>query len=54
MKKNLNGGKLMKNKKGDFLWGAVLLIWILILAVPSTRTTFIEVTDAHPYLGGFF
>lgn len=44
----------MKNKKGDFLWGAVLLIWILILAIPDTRTVFIEVTDAHPYIGGFF
>lgn len=43
----------MKNKKGDFLWGAVLLIWILILVVPSARTTFINATDAHPYIGGF-
>lgn len=44
----------MKNKKGDFIWGAVLLLWILILAIPTTRVVFIEVTDAHPYLGGFF
>jgi hypothetical protein len=44
----------MKNKKGDFLWASVLLIWILILIVPATRTTFIEVTEAHPYMGGFF
>lgn len=44
----------MNNKKGDFLWGFVLLIWVLILVIPSTRTIFIEVTDAHPYLGGFF
>ncbi|WP_077849101.1 hypothetical protein [Clostridium puniceum] len=43
----------MKNKKGDFFWGVVLFIWILILAVPSTRITFIEVTDAYPYVGGF-
>ncbi|MFL0268035.1 hypothetical protein [Candidatus Clostridium radicumherbarum] len=41
-------------KRGDFLWGAALLIWILILVVPSTRTAFIAVTDAHPYAGGFF
>lgn len=41
-------------KRGDFLWGAALLIWILILVVPSTRTAFITVTDAHPYAGGFF
>lgn len=44
----------MKNKKGDFLWGGVLLIWILILVVPTTRIAFIEVTEAHPYMGGFF
>ena len=44
----------MKSKKGDFLWGAVLLLWILILAIPITRTVFIETTDAHPYMGGFF
>ena len=44
----------MKNRKGDFLWGAVLLLWILILAIPATRSAFIETTDAHPYIGGFF
>lgn len=43
----------MKYKKGDFLWGFVLLLWILVLVIPYTRTTFIEVTDAHPYMGGF-
>jgi hypothetical protein len=45
---------MMKNKKGDFLWGFVLLVWVLILVIPSTRETFIEITEAHPYLGGFF
>lgn len=44
----------MKNKKGDFLWGFVLFLWILILAIPSSRAAFIGVTDAHPYMGGFF
>ncbi len=44
----------MKNRKGDFLWAAVLLLWILILAIPTTRTVFMETTDAHPYMGGFF
>jgi hypothetical protein len=44
----------MKNRKGDFLWAAVLLIWILILAIPATRSAFIETTDAYPYIGGFF
>lgn len=41
-------------KKGDFLWGFVLLIWIVILAVPSTRIAFIGMTEAYPYIGGFF
>jgi hypothetical protein len=44
----------LKNKKGDFLWGFVLLMWILILAIPYSRVVFIGVTDAHPYMGGFF
>ncbi|WP_411680386.1 hypothetical protein [Clostridium thailandense] len=44
----------MKNKKGDFLWGFALLIWILILVIPHSRVVFIGVTDAHPYMGGFF
>lgn len=44
----------MKNRKGDFLWGFVLLLWILILAIPTSRIIFITVTDAHPYMGGFF
>lgn len=43
----------MKNKKGDFCWAIVLLIWILILVVPSAREVFVKVTDTHPYLGGF-
>jgi hypothetical protein len=43
----------MNNKKGDFFWGLVLLLWILVLAIPPTRAAFIEVTDAHPYIGGF-
>jgi hypothetical protein len=43
----------MNNKKGDFLWGLVLFLWILVLAIPSTRITFIEITDAYPYMGGF-
>ncbi len=44
----------MKNIKGDFLWGSVLLIWILILVIPSARVIFIEATELHPYMGGFF
>lgn len=44
----------MKDRKGDFLWAIVLLLWILVLAIPTTRLVFIETTDAHPYIGGFF
>ncbi|MDF2673211.1 MAG: hypothetical protein K0R09_1476, partial [Clostridiales bacterium] len=40
-------------KKGDWLWGFVLLIWIVILVVPTTRVTFISITEAYPYIGGF-
>ncbi|MBC7960576.1 MAG: hypothetical protein H7X94_11955, partial [Vallitaleaceae bacterium] len=43
----------MKNLKGDILWAGMLLIWILILVIPMLRTQFIQITDAHPYLGGF-
>jgi hypothetical protein len=38
---------------GDIVWGILLLIWILILAIPLTRSEFIRITDLHPYLGGF-
>lgn len=40
-------------KKGDFLWVALLLIWVVILVVPTTREAFIGATEAHPYIGGF-
>lgn len=43
----------MKVKKGDFLWGFALLLWVVILVVPSSRAAFIAATDAYPYLGGF-
>lgn len=40
-------------KKGDFIWIGALLIWVAILVVPASRSTFISATDAHPYIGGF-
>ncbi|MEL7647582.1 MAG: hypothetical protein AAGU76_05785 [Sedimentibacter sp.] len=40
-------------KKGDLLWGAALLAWIVMLAVPTSRQSFMAVTGAHPYMGGF-
>ena len=44
---------MLKNWKGDLLWSSLLLIWILILIIPDTRTIFIKITEAHSYLGGF-
>ncbi len=43
----------MKNLKGTIIWCAVLFAWILILVIPTTREVFMEVTKAHPYMGGF-
>ncbi|SHN53224.1 hypothetical protein [Desulfitobacterium chlororespirans] len=40
-------------KRGDYVWGLGLLIWILILAVPDSRAVFMRVTGDHPYAGGF-
>lgn len=40
-------------KKGDFLWIAVLLAWVVILVIPTSRAAFIAATDAYPYVGGF-
>jgi hypothetical protein len=40
-------------KKGDFLWGTALALWVIILVIPTSRSAFITVTDSHPYIGGF-
>ena len=40
-------------KKGSILWGVALLAWILVLAVPASRTAFMAATEAHPYVMGF-
>ncbi len=41
------------NVKGDSIWLLLLLCWIMLLVVPSARKVFIEITELHPYLGGF-
>lgn len=41
------------NLMGDVIWLILLLCWILLLVVPSARETFINITESHPYLGGF-
>lgn len=43
----------MKNWKGDLLWASLLLIWVVILMIPDSRTAFIKITGAHSYVGGF-
>lgn len=40
-------------KKGDFVWGLALLAWIVMLAFPASRDSFMAFTGAHPYVGGF-
>ncbi len=43
----------MSKIKGDLLWAALLLIWIVMLVIPVLRDGFIYFTDLHPYVGGF-
>lgn len=40
-------------KKGDFIWGAIMLLIVSIFVLPSSRETFISFTSAHPLVGGF-
>ncbi|QUI23344.1 hypothetical protein HZI73_14065 [Vallitalea pronyensis] len=40
-------------KKGDFLWGAVLVLVIGYIVSPWTNASFIAQTTAHPYISGF-
>lgn len=32
----------------------MVVVWILILVIPTSPIVFIGVTEAHPYIGGFF
>jgi len=41
-------------KKGDLIWGGLLLLIISILVVPSTRAAFMQATETHPYIAAFF
>lgn len=43
----------MNKRKGEIIWGALLLAWILLLVIPMSRDPFISFTGTHPYLGGF-
>ncbi len=44
----------MKQLKGDLLWLGLLGIWLIVLINPATRQQFMTLTEAHPYMGGFF
>lgn len=39
---------------GDIIWIAVFLMCVSIIAVPVSRAIFIEATESHPYVCGFF
>ncbi len=41
-------------KLGDYLWGGLLLLWAAVLVVPITREVFMAMTQAYPYISGFF
>ncbi len=41
-------------KLGDYLWGGLLLLWAAVLVLPTTREVFMAMTQAYPYISGFF
>ncbi|MEG2656715.1 MAG: hypothetical protein RSA29_13540 [Clostridium sp.] len=41
-------------KKGDYLWGALLLPWALVLGIKVSREAFMSITGSYPYISGFF
>ncbi|MBF4695653.1 hypothetical protein [Fusibacter ferrireducens] len=41
-------------KKNDFIWGAILVLFVAFVSLEPTHSQFISLTTAHPYLGGFF
>lgn len=40
-------------KKGDILWGTLLLGLIMLFIVPVTREQILELSAKNPYIGGF-
>lgn len=41
-------------RKGDFVWGILLLGIVAFLYFPATNKIFVQLTRAHPYLMAFF
>lgn len=40
-------------KKGDFLWGAILLAFTAFVVYPETHDIFVSFTASHPFISGF-
>ncbi len=40
-------------KKGGFIWGSVMALFVAFLVVPATHEIFISFTASHAYLSGF-
>lgn len=40
-------------KKGDFIWGGILLAFLAFVIYPTTHVIFVDATTSHPYIGGF-
>lgn len=41
------------NKKGDILWGSLLLILLVLLLSPATNPTYLALNTSHPYMMAF-
>jgi len=41
-------------RKGDFILGAILVLFVAFVSLEPTHSVFISLTSAHPYAGGFF
>lgn len=40
-------------KKGDLIWGLILLAFVSFIILPGTHQIFMDFTSTHPYIGGF-
>lgn len=40
-------------KKGDFIWGFVLVAIAMFILMPATHVIFVDFTSTHPFIGGF-
>ena len=40
-------------KKGDLIWGLILLAFPSFIILPGTHQIFMDFTSTHPYIGGF-